>query len=246
MKMHRKGQVVSEAVFIIIVLALLVNAVYAVVVSEKHRAVAVSVPEEMLDMHDSVKKFEFYAQEAGNLAVQQAFADVAEEPADCKKIARGEKFLAVWSEGCGPSNSEIKESFLKKTRESFEKHVKENFRVVFEGSNAKFIFEEIKRNVSVKGKFLNYDAEYSFSPLFAVSTPDMDFEKIYFAAMAKKASCNETEDFTLCMAGLEVEGWDVFVEEGGNYLIYDLKTEKSYFYDSGFKPVEILFGIETE
>ena len=245
--MNGKKAQIPEAVIVLAALIIVVQAFFAVASHQQFVTESFSPPNELIDFYYIFEIEEFLDKDAARLAIQISYAKAASKPAVkdasvCKSVGA----VSIWTDNCAPSNAKIKDSFLQEVSEQFKIIAdKKKFKVSSEGDQVKFLSAELKpRTKFSKGKAI-YDIAYKFQPTFSLKYPDLDFEKVYGLAIGRKEFCkNDPLAFGTCMNGLVVKDWEVSSSLQASYIIFTLKSDKSYFYDGEFKPVEMKFAIE--
>jgi len=243
--MKNKKAQVAEVTLIVIALLVSFQAIYSTVLYHGESASYVSPPKETLDFFSNLNKLDIFNRESGKLAISEAYARSIAKPANCKIIFSDGKPISVWNETCGPDNNLVKEEFSKQLSAKFiEISSKQKFKISLDKNVATFEPSEIQGKITASTNVLKYDVMHQLYSPFSLAHPDLDIKKIYSEYMSRKSTC--TTDGVLsenCMKSLEVKGWSSSLESA-EYLVFILKSDKSYFYGSGFQPAEIKFALQ--
>jgi len=224
--MKNKKATVPEAALILIAVSVLAYSFYAVAMFNQTVS-TVNDPGKLASVYNAQEKFDIYAKEAARLALQQAYAEVLKKPVSCNEQVG---LAIVWSDSCRPNNQEVRNKIKREFDEDFKELLNESFSSEIKERLAVSI-SPIYYEISDKNKFIGYKLNYTHYPSISLDSPEINLEEIYAAAKVKKEK-------------LAVENWTTSVETSGKYYIFTLKTEKSYFYDDLFKPVELKFALK--
>jgi len=245
----KKKAQVPEGVMILAVLAICIASIYYAIIFQG-KAVSALTIENASQIYNEQKKFEFYAEDAANLAMQKAYSEIAKFPSgsECGKFGE----LSIWTDGC-PTNSEIERSFIKIFNDSLNSYGIEGKNIAISDKIA-VSFKEKYSEIKELNQFMYYKLNYSYVPQVYISRPNLDFEKIYSEAKSKKAECDSRfstnteadKDIKIgrCIEELRLDDWNAAVTSSGNYYSFTLNSKKSYFYNNSFQQVKLRFLIK--
>ena len=248
-KRKNKRAQIPEMVMIIAALIVCSSAVYVVTIYKANVQTSVMVPQNVLDFYSNLDKAEIFNKDAGMLAINAAFEKALSKPASqasCVRIFPKDKpEVAVWSESCGPNDAQLKNDLLAGLPDSFSEITgKEKFSFAYEGDGIVFTPSEVESSTYFIGELTKYNVTHRFSEPFSLKYPEISISKAFNGAIARKSLCKAGKNFESCMGALSLAGWRSSSRIEGNHVLFDMKSEKSYFYDNSYKPFEFSFAIQ--
>jgi len=243
--MNKKAQTsVFETSLVIILLIACVYSLVSFYGMKDRVEISLTAPTKLINLYIDKAALEFYLEESVKLAARDAFYETAMngavEDAGCKDY----NGYFIWGNGCRPSSSQFESVFSK----SLEKYTDRKFESTLENGNLSVNFEDSMMNASEKSSFMSYYINYTFDPIFVIDMKnegiDLDFEKVYSSVLQKQGECRLTKNPVTCMKMFKTEGWETSGSGDGEYMLFDLKSEKLFFIDDKLQQITLKFALQ--
>lgn len=245
--MNKKAQIFAVGLVLITLIAL-GYALYTFVMIKGNTETSLRPPIKLIDAYDAKTKLLFYVKESAKLAAQHAFDFVAEKKAASGNCTIDGNGYVGWSSNCKPNTTEIEENFLLEFKKSYESYMKD----YPEKTSCNVTLEKNKINIKAANITLSitekeYNASFTFEPSFSADVSDFgisltDFESIYLAAQSCKSK--DALNVKNCMTE-KIKNWDTNVELRETSLLFDVITQKGFFFEEGFSAIKLKFKIES-
>jgi len=212
-----------------------------------HVSDSVGPPVELVDAVYEKQMLEFYVNEAGRLSAAKAFSDISEKGASSGECSFFGDYI-IWNEKCKPGN--VNGAFLEKFNSSFNDFIKSYtlIKVIPKGASlndgtAKIELEDIAFNASNEKGYVKYNATITCNNPLEINLQSIginldDFESIY----EKAFECKD-KNLTKAVECMKIPSWKANIELLDNYLLFNMKTEKSFLIDNTFAPVSLNFAL---
>ncbi len=243
---NKKGQI-AEGVLILAVIFVMAQALYVASVHQEFVAQSVGNLEEVQNFYANLDRADFLNKESARLAIQQAYFDMTDRPSmkgECTSFTIGGKQVPLLNGSCMPDNERTRAEFIRSVSENFARiSGNQKFEIRFEGEEILFNPSDTKSTVHVVGDIMTYNLSHQFDSSFMESYPDLDLEGVSSRLIAQRNGCrNSPMELEQCIESANMPSWIVHAQENG-HLIVTLLSNKSYFYNGGFKPVELKFAM---
>lgn len=213
---------------------------------------------------DMENKVSFYLDESAKLASSQAFYEIAKNSAVNKEsMCNVINDNIIWNSNCRPEQQFIESMFIEKYNQSFygflENYLEEDLKaeyihIIKEGKIESSA--EQKTFVSQEGTSLStYKLSYVLDPSITHNLNEQDiylgdFEFIYQETDSVILKCKDNDDVVSCVKkNLNLARWTTKVKKEASYLIFELETKKSFFFEDPeekFEPVVLNFAMNAE
>lgn len=190
---------------------------------------------------------EFYVQESGRLSVQEAFSYLAEKGASSGECSLFGDYI-IWNEKCKPGNAD--NIFLEKFNSSFNNFLKSYTLIKIapkepslNNGTVKIESEDISFNASNNKGYVKYNVTINYNAPLEINLQSFglnldDFESIY----EKAFECKD-KNLTKAAECMKVPGWKANIELLGQYMVFNMDTEKVFLINNEFAPVSLNFAL---
>ncbi len=240
MKMKNKKAQIFEGFWVLVTLVVLSMALGTFMMVKTKVQAGVTPSSELMNIYNEKDKTEFYNEEYLKLAVQEAYYNVLKTGAvdnpNCNIMVAD---YVNYNDGCNSSKSGVQE-YLKKEL------TKINRDIIMDDNIIRLKSENISKTMVEKG-YINYEINFAYNPSVEIKLNDLnisldDLGNVYTAAITcKSMNLGETKE---CMSK-KVGQWNIEIKESGKYVLYDLTTKISYFFDNKFEPMALKFSLDS-
>jgi len=243
MKSKKAQTSIFETTLIIALLLVCVYSLFAFSGLKGKVETSFMAPAKLIDIYSEKENIEFYLEESGKLAASEAFYNVASKGAVSNAECREYHGYFIWEGRCNPSS----ENFIGFFNSSLANISGRKFDSRLENNKLTVDFENVTLNTSEKSNFVLYSVNYTFMPSIEIDLAkegmNLDFKNVHSSALEKLRECKKVGNTLDCMNQFKADGWKTSVSSDGEYLLFDLSTEKRFFVNEDFQPIVLKFAL---
>lgn len=198
-------------------------------------------PEKLIEVYNDADKFMLFANEAGKLAIMQAYYDIAREGNFAGNCIIQDGYIELCSIA-----DDAEKNFVAKINENLQEHTISysdpqfktlSYTISLNNDIVNFSSQKMSLHTQVEKGFFPFGAVYTFNPSFSMNLTEIGLENITNVVKISQDCFLKRKEFDVLECMKQIRNSDAATSQRENKRFFDLTTKKRFFYTEDTKAV---------